>query len=568
LKENDMNFTLRKGQFYCYLTLLFGVFISPTVRELHAERPALVVVVSVDQLTYEYLEKFEKNFAEQGFFTKCRTQGAWFTNCHHRHAATKTGPGHAVQMTGCYPSEHGIIDNDWYDRTTSKSVNCVLDTKAKLIGSNSDDRPASPRNMLSETVGDRLRLATNQRSKVFGVAVKDRSAILMAGHFANAAVWMSNNGEWITCDYYMKELPPYLRTFSNAYQWRTYENSVWELLHPADKYLHGMKEESFGEKPLNSMKADFPHKFDIATSKNLLRQLTCSPFGNEAVLNAASLILEEEQLGRDEYSDILCVSLSSNDYVGHAFGPHSLEVEDMTYRTDLQLAKFYEHVNQHMQGKSWVMLLTADHAVAPIPELVAKLNRWPASRKPYDRSALQTEIELRLRELFSVPESNKQPLIQTIYDTDIYLQRSHESLKGENFQKAQRYVRDMLLEREIISNVVTREQLLSGQVASKIEEQFRKAFHPQRSGDIMFAVQPYYLMDGAAATHGSPWQYDTHVPLLLLAGGEHAQEFMRAGVYHRPVSPAMIAPTLAHWLGVTPPAKCVEDPLSEVFYTE
>lgn len=538
-----------------------------------ADGPALVVVVSVDQLAYDYLHRFRKNFPAKGVFGLCERQGAWFTNCHHRHAFTLTAPGHAVQLTGCYPSEHGVIDNEWFDREQGKKVYCVADPAVKLLGTTIADTPASPRNLWADTLGDRLKII-DRRSKVFGIAIKDRASILMTGHLADAAYWMSNDGLWITSDYYRKDLPGYLRVINESDAIERYAGQTWNRLLPAEQYLHGEEEDSFGEKPYAGASADFPHVIlDDIKQANFVKQVAGSPFGNELVLQAASAVLESEELGRDDVPDMLCINLSSNDYVGHSFGPHSLEVEDMTYRTDRQLGAFVETINEQLAGRPWILAITADHAICPIPELMQQRG-MPAGRDPFGKAndkghyeELSAALEAMLRKSFKVAATEKQPLVQFSTEKEIFLKVDHPAFQGDRLPQAQRLVRDYLLQQPAIAAAATRYQLLYGQGNTKLDLMFRRAFHPKRSGDVLYAMRPYYIYGATAATtHGSPWQYDTHVPLLLLSQGEPSDEYasLRPGKYHANVSPAQLAPTLARLLNITPPAMCVEEAIEEV----
>lgn len=537
-----------------------------------ADRPALVVVVSVDQLAYDYLERFRKNFADDGVFALCERQGAWFANCHHRHAFTITAPGHAVQLTGCYPSEHGVIDNEWVDREKGKKVYCVADPTVKLIGTTIADTPASPRNLWADTLGDRMKIV-DRRSKVFGVAIKDRASILMTGHLADAAYWMSNDGLWITSDYYRKDLPGYLRAINESDAIEHYAGQAWERLLPADQYLHGEVEDSFGERPYAGASADFPHVIlsDIKQA-NFVKQVAGSPFGNELVLQAAAAVLEYEELGQDDVPDMLCINLSSNDYVGHAYGPQSLEVEDMLYRTDRQLGEFIKLINERMAGRYWVLGLTADHAVCPVPEIMQKRG-LPAGRDPFGKAAdnghyegLSAAIETMLRKALKVAATEKQLLVQFSTEKEIFLKVDHPALQGDRFAQAQRLVRDWLLQQPPIAAAVTRQQMLAGDADTRLDQMFRRTFHPKRSGDVLYAMRPYYIYgQTAAATHGSPWQYDTHVPLLLLSQGQpdDGVTSLKPGKYRTNVSPAHLAPTLARLLGISPPAMCVEEAIEE-----
>lgn len=558
----------RRMQFFSYARLALAALTLTLAlggNIVLAEGPALVVVVSVDQLCYDYLERFHKNFAEDGAFLLCERDGAWFSNCHHRHAFTYTAPGHAVQLTGCYPSEHGIIENNWFDRTTGKNVYCCDDPAVKLLGTTIDDLPVSPRNMWADTLGDRLK-TIDRRSKVFGVAIKDRAAILMAGHSADAAIWMSNDGQWITSDYYRPDLPGYLRALNASDAVERYGGQTWDLLLPAEQYRHGIPEDSFAERPYAGASADFPHVLVDAKHSNYIKQMAGSPFGNQSALEAAALVLEEEKLGLDDAPDILCINLSSNDYVGHSFGPHSLEVEDMTYRTDRQLGDFIRLVNERLAGRTWLFALTADHAVCPVPEIMQKRD-VPAARDPLGKPSetIAAPLEAVLRKAFAVADDEKQPLIQKATEKEIYFQLDHPALQGERFAEAQRLAQDFLLQQPAVAAAVTREQLLAGGVATKLDLMFRRTFHPKRSGDVLFALRPYHFQNSAAATHGSPWKYDTHVPLLLLAQGtgNGQRTTLRPGKYHQDVSPAQIAPTLARLLNVTPPAMYVEEAIEE-----
>jgi predicted AlkP superfamily pyrophosphatase or phosphodiesterase len=536
-----------------------------------ADGPALIVVVSVDQLAYEYLERFRKNFADDGVFALCQRQGAWLENCHHRHAFTITAPGHAVQLTGCYPSEHGIVENDWFDRVTGKNVYCCADPAVKLLGTTGDDTPVSPRNLWADTLGDRLK-TFEPRSKVFGVAIKDRASILMTGHLADAAFWMSNDGQWITSDYYRPDLPGYFRAMNEADAVEQYAGQTWKLLHAPEQYFHGTPENSFGERPYAGASADFPHVLVDATDKNYVKQLAGSPFGNQAALAAAALVLDEEKLGLDDIPDMLCINLSSTDYVGHSFGPHSLEVEDMAYRTDRQLGEFIARVNARLAGRNWVFALTADHAVCPVPEIMQKRG-IPAGRDPFGQAKdgryeeLAASLDAMLRQALKVPADQKQSLIQLASWKEIFLQLDHPALQGDRLLQAQRLVRDHLLQQAPIAAAATRSQLLSGQGQTRLDQMFRRAFHPKRSGDVLYVMRPYFIPgQTAAATHGSPWQYDTHVPLLLLSQGQRGANAtsIKPGRYQNPVSPAQLAPTLARLLGISPPAMCVEEAIEEV----
>ncbi|HEV8001016.1 MAG TPA: alkaline phosphatase family protein [Planctomycetaceae bacterium] len=535
------------------------------------ETPRLVVVVSVDQFAYEYLERFRAGFDDRGLFRRCQREGAWYTNCHHRHGVTTTAPGHSVQLTGAYPSTNGIVDNGWIDRATGKQIYCVADPKARLIGPFAGDQPVSPLNLISDTLGDRLKIVTAGRSKVFGVAIKDRAAILMTGHAADGAFWMSENGKWITTNYYRDQLPPYLENWNASDAGNRFADKSWDLLYDRNRYQHAPGEDHFGERPSSGMTAGFPHKMPEATARNYVRLVSYSPFGIELTLDIARLMVSEEKLGQDEHPDVLAINLSSNDYVGHTFGPESLEVEDVTYRTDRMLGEFVDFVNEKLQGRPWLFVLTADHGVAPIPERTARL-KIAAQRDPLELDSkagpgsTHQMLEAHLRKKLGVDKVGP-GLVLAVLESQIYLRDDHPALRGigATFVEAQRLTRDWLLAQPRVAAAITREQILSGGLNGPLETALRRSFHPRRSGDVLFCLEPYDIEGDVAATHGSPWDYDTHVPLLVLEQGKASPpNRVPTGRFNRRVSPACIAPTLADLLHVPPPGGCVEEPLFEL----
>lgn len=554
----------------CAIVLLSVLGFAASAHGAEEARPALVVIVSVDQWAYQYLDRFHAGFRSDGMVRRCQAQGACFTNCRHQHAFTYTGPGHGVIITGAYPRLHGVVDNEWYDRSFGKVVQCMYDPAARLIGTTVDDNPVSPRALLVDTLGDRLKLCSGGKSKVFSVAIKDRAALILAGRAADAAYWMSSDGKWVTCDYYRSDLPGYLRELNESGAVVKYAGATWDLLLAASDYVHGSAEDSFGERPVAGMKADFPHNLPSANDANYVKQLAGSPYGNEVTLEAARQVLMSEHLGLDDSADLLGINLSSTDYCGHAFGPDSLEVEDMTYRTDAALGEFCRFVDEQLAGRHWVVVITADHGVAPIPERVARL-KIAAGRNPLGATEAATgnieparaELEVYVRRRLML-DDNAPRVIEALTRGQVYVRRDHPGLSGERAALAQRLVRDWLLEQETVAAAMMREELLSDAASDKLGLSFQRSFHALRSGDVLFVLAPYYLQGEAAAGHGSPWDYDTHVPLMLLSfGNVPTAKAVRHGRFERQVSPASIAPTLAKLLGVESPAACMEPLLLE-----
>jgi hypothetical protein len=531
-----------------FVAVLFSLG-SPLVA---ADGPQLVVAVSVDQLCQDYLIRFRDNFAADGGFRRVEREGAEFSNCNHRHAFTVTGPGHAVQLTGTYPSTHGIVGNNWFDRATGKDVYCCDDPSVTLIGL-PNAKGVSPRKLLTDTVGDMLKLATNGRGKVFGVAIKDRVAMLMTGHNADAAFWLEDN-LWTTSTYYRPDMPGYLRVLNEPQSTERFRGQSWNLLLAKEKYHNQGPDKNAWENPPKGFTSEFPHALPGPGKLTPLQfgdLAVISPFGNEITLEAAREVIAGEQLGKDDVPDLMCINLSSNDFVGHAFGPHSLEVEDMTYHTDRQLGEFFRWLDDNVGRGRWAFALTADHGVAPIVEF-AKTLRLPAKRSPLGKAdEVKAKLEARLNKEFGA-----MPMVQKVEDYQIFLQNDHFLLDGLNFAAAQNIVRDWLLAQEDVVAAFTREELMkTGE--GKLFQQVQRTFHPRRSGDVLFVLAPYCVPGAKGTTHGSPWHYDTHVPLLLLGAG------VKNGQFSRDVSPACVGSTVAELLGVNWPAGNVEEPLRE-----
>lgn len=552
------------ASFFRSATLFVTVVATLVASSAAAEPPGLVVVVSVDQWRYEYFQRFRGQLSDQGIAHRCRKNGTWFDRCFHQHAFTYTAPGHAVLLTGTYPSRNGIIGNSWYDRDEKRELYCVADPDATIIGTTSDEQSVSPKRLLVDTVGDQMKLATGGKSKVFGLAIKDRAAILMAGKLADAAYWMDYDGNWITTDYYRATLPGYLRNLNELKAVFRHAGQTWEPLFDRSNYVHGETEDSTGERPRYEMTADFPHVLPSADDKNYIRNLACSPFGNEVTLEAAREIVVHEKLGGDEIPDLLAINLSSPDYVGHSFGPYSLEVEDMTYRTDIALGQFAAFLDGRLEQRGWVMFVTADHGVAPIPE---RVSQWkvPAGRDPLGTPDSETEnveplrsqLEAHLREALQAGDGQP-PLVEAVQGNQVFLNRDNPLVAGAAAEVARRLTRDRLMDFDAIAYAATREQLLQDNSADPMLRLLHRSFHPRRSGDVVFVLAPYNISGDAGTTHGSPWDYDRHVPLMVLGNlfGRPAKEQVVDEV-----SPAAIGPTISQILQIAAPSACSEESL-------
>lgn len=543
------------------LTTLLSAPRTPTAMAADPPRPRLAVVVVVDQLCYEYLDRFDANFTDKGLLRRVQRQGATCTDCRFPQAVTVTAVGHAAISTGASPHRSGIIENEWYDRAERRVVGSVEDRQAPIVGA---DRPmgaagVSPRRLLAPTLGDSLKLATQGRGRVFSIAVKDRAAVLMGGFAADGAFWYDvPSGHWVSSAYYLSALPDYLREFNEGDAVERLAGATWSPLYAEEKYLNAEIVAAHGAStqparrhrglPLRVPPADETGRFRM--------QLLLTPFANDLTLDAARLIIERERLGQDEWPDLLWISLSANDVVGHAFGPLSREVEDMTYRTDEALGALARWLDERLPG-AWVMALSADHGVGPMPEDAARL-RIPAARqrlgKPKD---LRAALEQRLVAALGAPDDG-QTYIAAVADYEVYLNRDLLEPAGERAVQARRMVRDELLARDGVAISLTREQILDHTPATAIESAVRLSFHPARSGDVYFLMTPYDLVTGGnPASHGTPWRYDTHVPLCFVGAG------VRNARIDTRTTPGQLAATLARLLRVEPPPACETDAVLE-----
>lgn len=550
------------------LTLLFTCgFAAHGIAAEASPPPKLLVVVSVDQLPYEYLLRMRRGFADDGFFNIVAKQGATYSSAHHGQAYTITAPGHSVLLSGAYPNTTGIIGNDWFDRTAGKSTYCVADSATFIIGKESLNGPVvegmSPKTLQVGTLGDQLKLASNKRSQVFGVAIKDRAAILMAGHAADGAYWNDvKTGFWVSSTYYGQRLPGYLDAYNTTGKVKAFGGGEWKLLLSEDKYERYYPDDAEFETKVKVLGNKFPHPLPEGDDPRLGDALPFSPRGNDMTLDIARLLISEEKLGADDDVDLLCVNLSSNDYVGHAYGPYSLEVQDMTYNTDRQLGEFVRFLDAKVGAGRWTLALSSDHGVAPIPEM-AKTFGLPARRVGKDAfKQLREQIETTLGKQFGTPSDQGAKYVLNLDSKSLYLNDKLPELAGERFSAAQRLARDIIAASDAVAVAYTRDELTRGGNETEIFQRLTLAFHPGRSGDVLFCLKPYHIegvseAPSSGTTHGSPWEYDTHVPVLLLGAG------ITPGSYDRQVSPPMIAPTLARIAGVDSPSGCAVEPLFE-----
>lgn len=516
-------------------------------------QPKLVVGLVIDQMRFDYVYRFWDKLGENGL-KRMLSQGYNCRNTNYNYVPTFTGPGHTSIYTGTTPAVHGIIANRWYDRDLKKGVNCVFDPNAKPVGSNVEEGKRSPSRMLTTTVGDQLRLATNNESKVIGIALKDRSAILPAGHTANGAYWMDDTtGFFITSTYYRNELPAWVNEFNNKKLTAQYLSKNWELLKDSSQYTESIADNNKYEETFDGETAPvFPHELPkLFPKKNgkygLIRS---TPFGNSLTEDFAEAAIIGENLGKNAKTDFLCVSFSSTDYVGHMFGPTSREIEDTYLRLDKELADFFAFLDNWIGQNNVVVFLTADHGVVETPEFL-KDRKIPAGyfNEKICRDSLQKTLTRKYGDTLVTSYSNDQ----------VFLNHKKIEAKGLKLEEVQDFVAAFVMRFDGVSACMTASDMASNQYTGAPHALIQKGFNFRRSGDVCIILEPGWFGEWGSktgTTHGSAWNYDTHVPLYwwgwkIKPGGS-------SEVYQ---SITDIAPTLCMMLNIQYPDGCTGQPI-------
>ncbi len=496
-----------------------------------AAPPKLVLAIVIDQFRYDYLLRFRADY--HAGLERLLDKGAVFTDAHYLHAATVTAVGHSTFLTGATPSVSGIIGNEWYDRESGKSVTSVSDPATKLVGGDADRAGSSPRRLLVSTVGDELKMQRSE-SKVIGISIKDRSAILPAGHMADGAYWYDDHANaWVTSSYYREELPEWARKLNEQHPAARYAGTKWL---PFDA-------KSDSAKPFCSMVKDAGVRF--------CGSIEATPWGNEMIEEFAERAIEGENLGHHASTDLLAVSFSSNDYVGHAVGPDDPAVRDISIRTDRLLGKLLDAVERSVGAGNTLVVLTADHGVAPVPE-VNEARKMPGGR--LNGSALTAKIADALTKRFGPGK-----WLLTGSPAALYLNFDLIRAQKLDASEVERVAAAAALEEQHIARVYTRSQLLNGQVQQDfISRAFTLGFFGPRSGDVFVLHEPYYLFEAAGTSHGTPYDYDNHVPVIFLGPG------IKPGKYSMRIAVNDIAPTLAEMLNVEQPSGSMGRILGEI----
>ena len=526
------------------------------------QAPRLVLQITVDQLRGDLVNRYLDRMGEGGF-RYLLEKGVVFSNAHHAHANTETIVGHATLATGAYPSAHGMVGNVWFDREAGRLTYNIEDARYRLLTAaagidrkteidptqkvaRSDGR--SPAAILVSTFGDELAIHTAARAKVFGVSIKDRGAVAMAGH-AGKAFWFSKqSGEFVTSNFYYERYPEWVNEWNAGKPTGRFAATSWELLRDRNSYLFGDRDDQPWETALPGFGRVFPHRFGPADGRGFTTFLTLSPAGDELTLEFAKALIENESLGQDDVTDYLSVSFSSTDYVGHIFGPSSLESEDNLLHLDRTLAALLSFVDSAVGHDRTLIVLSADHGGAEAP---ASLHRFGFEAQYVDPKAWDKEAGIAaLKERFGVGGE----LIREYFHPYVYLNLEIIEARDLDQAEVERAVAWELSKFEGVALAVSSTALAEGGVPdTPLTRSILRNHHPKRSGDIFVVFEPHWFIndfDGltVATTHGSPWRYDTFVPLIFAGAGVQPQRV------HRQVQTVDVAPTLAAFLGIKPPS--------------
>jgi hypothetical protein len=566
-----LNFRLRRAGVVGLCLIVLTWLSLPTAARSAAPaeaKPKLIVMVVFDQLRGDYLERFGPYFGKEGFY-RLTHDGAWFTNCHYPYAVTKTGAGHASLATGASPDRHGIISNDWYDRQTQDTANCVGSERYEQVPPRpakpkSDDKDkkkviegVSPETLKAPTVADALKKATGGKARVVALSFKDRSAVLPGGMKADACYWLdTTTGQFVTSTYYRDRVHPWVEAFNARKPADAWMGKDWTPLNPKLDFKKLCKKSPIERDDDAEGDEPFRRSIPVITKSLYYKTLYLTPFGNDLLLQLMKEAITGEKLGTRDVTDLLCVSFSCNDAIGHAWGPDSAEVLDVTLRSDLIMKELLTFLDDKVGKGKYTLVLSADHGICPLPE-ISKADGLKAGRLP--TTLLGTDANDFLRETFGKAD-DKARWVEGKSEPWVYLNQALLKTRGLESADIEKALAKWYEEQPGILKAYTRTQLLKGVADDDvIGKSVLRSFYPDRAGDVLVVLKPYYLISvplAGGTNHGTPHSYDTHVPLLAYGPG------IRAGVFKERVTPQACAAILSKAAGIDPPARC-EAPVPE-----
>lgn len=516
-------------------------------------KPKLVVGIVVDQMRYDYLTRFENRYGDGGF-KRLISEGFNCKNNHFNYIPTYTGPGHASVYTGTTPKYHGVIANNWYNKFEKKSVYCAGDDSVEPVGTTHRAGKMSPHRMMTTSFADENRLFTQMRGKTIGISVKDRGSILPAGHSANAAYWFhgKDEGSWITSSFYMKELPDWVKQF-NAEKSVSKYMTTWNTLYDINTYVESGDD-------LNNFEGTFKGKdtatfpYDLAALKDQNSGydiLKSTAYGNSIVTDFAIAALHAENLGKDNDTDVLAVSYSSTDYVGHRFGVNSKEVQDTYLRLDKELERLLNELDQTVGKGNYTVFLTADHGAVNVPAYLQSVN-IPAGY--LDNKKTKADFERFLTDAYGTTD-----LVENVSNNQIFLDRKKIGALKLELAEVQQAIVNEIINYDNVYKAYSSTIMGTTFFGHGIELLLQNGFNQKRSGDVLIMHDPAFISySRTGSTHGSGLNYDTHVPLLFYGAG------INQGSTTKRTNIVDIAPTITTLLGISFPNGATGQPLSEV----
>ncbi|MES2830154.1 MAG: alkaline phosphatase PafA [Bacteroidota bacterium] len=514
-------------------------------------RPKLVVGMVIDQMRWDYLYRYYSRYSNGGF-KRLINEGFSAENTFIPYTPTYTACGHASIYTGSVPAINGIIGNDWFDRKLKRNVYCAEDTSVNTVGSNTTAGKMSPKNMLVTTITDELRLATNFQSKVIGISLKDRGSIMPAGHSANAAYWYDGQtGDWITSTHYMSKLPTWLEDYNKIKLANKFFDKNWNTLYPINTYTQSTDDNNKYEgKARGEETPSFPHPLKLYMNKNY-EMIKSTPYGNTITLDLAKLAILSEDLGKGPSTDFLAVSCSSTDYVGHQYGPNSMEVEDTYLRLDKDLEEFFNYLDKTVGKGNYLFFLSADHGAAHVPGFMAD-NKLPGGL--FSDSKVFKSLNTMIEDKFKVKKA-----IITSSNSEFYF--DHVAIKEAkaDFNAIKALAIEILKQEDAVMDAIDLDQLSSETLPEQIKKAVTYGYNAKRSGDIYYILKSNYFGGGSTGTtHGSWNPYDSHIPCVFMGWN------VKPGKTNKTHYMTDIAATLAAMLHIQMPSGCVGEPIIEL----
>jgi predicted AlkP superfamily pyrophosphatase or phosphodiesterase len=527
---------------------------APLARAQNRPAPKLLVGIMVDQMRPDYLTRFGPDFGPDGF-NRLRREGLECRNTHYNYIPTVTGPGHSSVYTGTTPRYHGIVGNSWYDRRLRRDVYCTDDSTVQLVGTTTKGMGVSARNQVSTTLGDELKMTYGGRSKVLALSLKDRASALPAGHMADGAYWLdTNTGDFISSTYYVPTLPAWVRDFNAQKKADAYRRQTWVPLRGPEAYRNSLPDSNRYERIFKGKTAAiFPYDLSKLAPQNppAYESMYTSPFGDNLLTDLALAALQATDLGRDDVPDLLAISYSSPDAVGHTFGPLSKEENDLYLRLDLEIARLLQALDKTVGKGNYAVFLTADHGASEVTRYLAD-HQLPVGA--FDRRAVY-----QVASAYLAAQLGPGQWLETERNNMYYLNRPLLTQRKIELARAQALLAEFLRDQPGVAQVNTTTQLLDAGYTTGLEARLQLGLYYPRFGDVRYELMPGWTGDiGVGASHGTGYAYDTHVPLLWWGPG------IPAGVSYAPHTITDIAPTAAMLLNSKLPNACTGQPIIEV----